>query len=150
MNFKFASVRLFSQLVTQNVPRDCAAIRFTITMEDRIEINFDNRINGYVVTMPAFVTLDLIEEWKDRFDQELKTIRNSNDFVLLFDTNRHNFESIQCLKSLREYLTDNKVLKSSFSRMALVAPAKFMAPKIKSEIEAYFDNLEQAYKWLKE
>jgi hypothetical protein len=119
-------------------------------MEDRIEINFDNRINGYVVTMPNFVTLDMIEEWKARFDQELKTTRNSNNFALLFDTNTHNFESIQCLKSLREYLTENKVLKSSFSRVALVAPTKFMAPKIKSEVEAYFDNLEQAYKWLKE
>lgn len=127
-----------------------SGVRLTITMEDRIEINFDKRINGYVVTMPDFVTLDMIEEWKDRFDQELKTIRNLNNFALLFDTNAHNFESIQCLKSLREYLTDNNVLKSNFSRVALVAPAKFMAPIIKSEVEAYFDNLEQAYKWLKE
>jgi hypothetical protein len=31
-------------------------------MEDRIEIHFDKRINGYVVTMPDFVTLDMIEE----------------------------------------------------------------------------------------
>jgi hypothetical protein len=80
-------------------------------MEDRIEIKFDKRINGYVVTMPDFVTLDIIEEWKDRFDQELKKI---------------------------------------FSRAALVSTAKFMAPIIKSEIEAYFDNLDEAYKWLKE
>jgi hypothetical protein len=125
-------------------------VRFTITMEDRIEIHFDKRINGYVVTMPGFVTLDMIEEWKYRFDQELKTKRNSDNFALLFDTNKHNFESIQCLKSLREYLADNTVLKSRFSRVALVAPARFMAPIIKSEAEAYFDNFEQAYKWLKE
>lgn len=119
-------------------------------MEDRIEINFDNRINGYVVTMPDSVTADMIEEWKDRFDQELKTIRHSNNLVLLFDTNAHNFESIQCLKSLREYFEDNKVLTSSFARVALVAPAKYTAPEIKSEVEAYFDNFEEAYKWLKE
>ena len=119
-------------------------------MEDRIEIKFDKRINGYVVTMPDFVTLDIIEEWKDRFDQELKTIRNSNNYALLIDTNKHNFESIQCLKSLREYLTDSTILKSIFSRAALVSPAKFMAPIIKSEVEAYFDNLDDAYKWLKE
>jgi hypothetical protein len=117
-------------------------------MQNRIEFNFDKRINGYVVTMPDFVTLDMIEEWKDRFDQELKTIRTSIKFALIFNTNKHNFESIQCLKVLREYLTDNKVLKSCFSRTALVAPAKFMAPVIKSEVEAYFDNLEQAFKWL--
>jgi hypothetical protein len=117
-------------------------------MEKIIEFNFDIRINGYVVTMPDFVTLDMIEEWKDRFDRELQSIRSSNKLALLFDTNKHNFESIQCLKILREYLTDNKVLKSSFSRAALVAPAKFMAPNIKSEVEAYFDNTEEAYKWL--
>ena len=117
-------------------------------MENKIEFNLDIRINGYVVTMPDFVTLDMIEEWKVRFDRELKTIRRSNKYAFIFDTNKHNFESIQCLKILREYLTDNKVLKSRFSRAALVAPAKFMAPSIKSEVEAYFDNLEQAYKWL--
>jgi hypothetical protein len=119
-------------------------------MRNIIEFNFDTRINGYVVTMPDFVTLDMIEEWKDWFDRELQSIRSLNKFALLFDTNKHNFESIQCLKILREYLTDNKVLKSRFSRAALVAPAKFMAPNIKSEVEAYFDNLEEAYKWLKE
>jgi hypothetical protein len=119
-------------------------------MDNKIEFKFDIKINGYVVTMPDFVTLDMIEEWKVRFDRELKTIRSSNKFALIFDTNKHNFESIQCLKILREYLTDNKVLKSSFSRAALVAPAKFMAPNIKSEVEAYFDNFEEAYKWLKE
>ena len=119
-------------------------------MKDRIEINFANNINGYVVTMPDFVTLDMIEEWEYRFDQELKTKRNSNNFALLFDTNKHNFESIQCLKSLREYFTDNTVLKSRLSRAALISPSKFMAPKIKSEVEAYFDNFEQAYNWLKD
>lgn len=72
-----------------------------------------------------------------------------NNRSVLFDTNKHNFESIQCLKSLREYLTDNTVLKSRFSRAALVAPEKFMVPIIKSEVEAYFDDFEQAYKWLK-
>ena len=117
-------------------------------MQNRIEFNFDKRINGYVVTMPDYVTSEMIEEWKDRFDQGLETIRSSNKFALIFDTNKHHFESIQCLKILREYLTDNKVLKSSFSRTALVAPAKFMTPHIKSEVEAYFDNLERAYKWL--
>ena len=117
-------------------------------MQNRIEFNFDKRINGYVVTMPDYVTSEMIEEWKDRFDQGLETIRSSNKFALIFDNNKHHFESIQCLKILREYLTDNKVLKSGFSRTALVAPAKFMTPHIKSEVEAYFDNLERAYKWL--
>ena len=100
--------------------------------------------------MPDFVTLEMIEEWKARFDNKLKKNRNSGNFALLFDTNMHNFESIQCLKSLREYFTDNTVIKSRFSKTALVAPASFMAPKIKSEVEAYFDNFEQAYKWLAE
>ncbi len=123
---------------------------FLFTMEDRIKINYDKRINGYVVTMPDFVTLEMIEEWKDRFDQKLKTIRKSDNLSLLFDTNKHNFESIQCLKSLREYLTGNTLIRSSISKSAFVAPAKYMTPTIKSKVEAYFDNLEQAYQWLEE
>lgn len=117
-------------------------------MEDRIKINFDKRINGYVVTMPDFVTLEMIEEWKDRFERELLSNRTTNSFALLFDTNKHNFESIECLKRLREYLEDNIVIKSFISRAALVAPSRFMAPMIKSEAEAYFDNTEKAYQWL--
>lgn len=101
-----------------------------------------------MVTMPDFVTLKMIEEWKIRFEQKLKTFPSLNNCALLFDTGKHNFESIQCLKSLREYLTDDALIKSCVTRAALVAPAKFMAPSIKSESEAYFDNIDVAYQWL--
>ena len=117
-------------------------------MEDRIEIHYDEIINGYVVTMPDFVTLKMIEEWKVRFEQKLKSFPGLSKCALLFDTNKHHFESIQCLKSLREYLADNAVIKSCVTRAALIAPAKFMAPFIKSESEAYFDNIDVAYQWL--
>jgi carboxypeptidase C (cathepsin A) len=92
----------------------------------------------------------MIEVWKDTFNQELKAIRSSKYFNLLVDTNKHNFESIQCLKNLREYLTKNPALKSNCKKAAFVSPAKYMTPKIESETVAYFDNLEQAYIWLKE
>ena len=119
-------------------------------MEDRIEIKFDKRLNGYVVTMPDFVTFKMIEEWKERFDKVLTTIPDVNKLALLVDTNRHNFESIQCLKSLRDYFTSHTVLKSNFLRVAFVAPANFMEPVVKSWVEAYFDSFELAYRWLEE
>ena len=98
--------------------------------------------------MPDFVTLKMIEEWKVRFEQKLKSFPNSNNCALLLDTGKHNFESIQCLKFLREYLADDSLVKSCVTRAALVAPAKFMIPVVKSESEAYFDNIDVAYQWL--
>lgn len=117
-------------------------------MANKIEIHYDKIINGYVVTMPDLVTLKMIEEWKVRFEQKLKTSVHSNNCALLFETGKHNFESIQCLKSLREYLENNALIKSCVTRAALVAPTKFMAPFIKSESEAYFNNIDVAYQWL--
>ena len=118
-------------------------VRSAYTMEDRIKIPYDEIINGYVVTMPDFVTLKMIEEWKVRFEQKLKTLPSSSHCALLFDTGKHNFESIQCLKSLREYLSDDALIKSCVTRAALVAPANCVVPS-----EAYIDNIDVAYQWL--
>ena len=87
-----------------------------------IEFNFYKRINGYAVAMQDFVMLDMIEEWKSRFDQNVIAIQSSIRSALILDTNMRNFESIQCLKILREYLIDIKALKSKFSMTALIPP----------------------------
>ena len=117
-------------------------------MEERIQTHFDAKISGYVVTLPGYVTLHMIEEWKVRFKQKLKEIPSSNNCSLLFNTGPHNFENIQCLKSLRQYLSEDAFIKSCLTRAALIAPAKFMIPIVKSDSEAYFDNIDSAYQWL--
>lgn len=68
--------------------------------------------------------------------------------VLLIDTNLHQFESVQCLKGLRDFLTMNPVIQSRKVKAAFVKPENVMPSHIKSEFEAYFHSYDEAYKWL--
>lgn len=119
-------------------------------MNGAIQIKFDEKLNGYIIRMPAFISLKSIEEWKRQFALNLKSLPLTQKIVLLIDTNRHEFESIQCLKNIRDFFTSNYVIQSNVVKVAFVQPNSYMAPHIKSEIEAYFDSIEEAYKWLKE
>ena len=114
-------------------------------MSDRIIFSFDKMINGYVIAMPDIVTLTVIADWIECFDDDIRS-SGRESYSLLIDSNKHHFESIQCLKSLREYLTQ---IQGQVSRVAFVAPPNFRESEIVSGREAYFDNLEQAYQWLK-
>ncbi len=119
-------------------------------MKDNVRFKFDEKINGYVITMTDFVSLAAIEEWKKRFDIELKSIPFSQKIVMLIDTGKHEFESIQCLKSLREFFTTNSVIQSNGVKAAFVQPKNYIEPHVKSEFEAYFEKSDDAYKWLEE
>ncbi len=120
-------------------------------MHDQKEIiyKFDKKINGYLIIMPNFVTVKMIEQWKKQFDKELKIAQNNSHYSLLIDTNKHKFESIQCLKSLRDYLSYLSDSQNNLVRAAFVSPPNFRTPQITSEFEAYFDDYEKAYQWLK-
>ena len=117
-------------------------------MADSIQVKFDEKLKGYIVSMPDFISLGAIEEWKARFENNLKSIPAGQKAMLLIDTNQHQFESIQCLKSLREFFDNNSVIQSNDVKVAFVQPVNFVEPQIKSEREAYFESLEEAYKWL--
>ena len=119
-------------------------------MTGRIQVKFDEKLKGYIVSMPDFISLSAIEEWKDRFDIDLISIPSDQQARLLIDTNQHQFESIQCLKSLREFFANNSVIQSNGVKVAFVQPANFVEPQIRSEREAYFESFEEAYKWLRE
>ncbi len=118
-------------------------------MSAKIQIKFDKTINGYLIIMPNFVTLKMIEQWKKQFDIELKFTQNNSHYSLLIDANKHKFESIQCLKSLRDYLSYLSDSQNNLVRAAFVSPSNFREPQITSEFEAYFDDYEKAYQWLK-
>jgi len=117
-------------------------------MNNNIQVSYDKNINGYVVKMPEFVSLITIEEWRNKFALYLKFLPLSQKFAMLIDTNKHEFESIQCLKSLRDFFTANAEVQSKCVKVAFVQPKSYMEPCIKSEIEGYFENFEEAYKWL--
>ncbi len=75
--------------------------------------------------MPDFVSLNSIEEWA------------------------HEFELIQCLKLLREFFTTNVAIQFNVVKVAFVQPQSYREPKVVSEIEGYFESIEEAYEWLK-
>jgi len=117
-------------------------------MQYNIQTKYDKLIKGYVVSMPESISLVAIEEWKESIGTDLRLLPNNQKVVMLIDTNKHQFESIKCLKILRELFTNNEVLQSNGVKAAFVQPQSHMEPHIKSEHEAYFDNVSSAYKWL--
>ena len=119
-------------------------------MRQNIQTRFDESINGYVVSMPELISFEAINEWRESINKELKSLQNNQKVVILIDTNKHQFESIQCLKSIRELFTNNEVIQSNGVKAAFVQPQSYMEPHIKSESEAYFDNVSSAFKWLQE
>jgi len=118
-------------------------------MKEHIQVRFDERISGYVISMPEFICLNAIEQWIDEFGKELSTLPQGSRITLLIDTNLHQFESIQCLKRIRAFLTTNKqVVNASHVVVAFIAPASHIEAHIKSESEAYFETRSDAYRWL--
>jgi len=118
------------------------------TMNNNIQVSYDEIVKGYIIKMPELVSLNAIEEWKKEFSVDLNSLPLSQRFVMLIDTNKHEFESIQCLKSLRDFFTTNADVQSKCVKVAFVQPKEYIEPCIKSEIEGYFGNYEEAYKWL--
>jgi len=119
-------------------------------MKGRIQTQFDEKINGYVVSMPEYISLEAIEEWKKSMSYDFESLSEGQQAVILMDTNMHQFESIQCLKSIREFFVTNPVVQSNGVTVAFVQPNEYIKPHIKSVNEAYFDNCSDAFKWLQE
>ncbi|NOZ51975.1 MAG: hypothetical protein GXP08_02345 [Gammaproteobacteria bacterium] len=83
-----------------------------------------------------------------RFNQELKSISQHQVIVMLMDTNQHHFESVQCLKSLRDFFSTSPVIQSNGVKVAFVQPENVMQPHVKSASDAYFTDYDKAYQWL--
>jgi hypothetical protein len=99
-----------------------------------------------VVKLPRRVSLETLQKWGSEFIQELQ-IQHS-DVGLLFNTNTHDFESIDCLKWLRKFFSEEHVVKNSISRVAFVQPIQYRRPEVVNRSVAYFATVHDAYHWL--
>lgn len=118
-------------------------------MKEKIQFKYEAEIQGYIIAMPEIIHMSSIDEWIAGFSLELASFPPEKRVVMLVNTNQHNFESIQCLKTLRMFFYDNPIFLSNGVTVAFVAPEKYVKPHIESEVEAYFDCCEQAFMWLK-
>ncbi|MEJ2446144.1 MAG: hypothetical protein P8Y42_22290 [Exilibacterium sp.] len=111
-----------------------------------ISLKFDTEIKCFVVIFPELVTLQSLKRWGQRFVDEL----NGKEGVgLLIDTGPHNFESITCLKWLKEFLTQAPEVRQSIRKVAFVSPPHHHQPEIIDDREAYFSDISDARIWLK-
>ena len=116
-------------------------------MSEEIEIIFDSEISSYIVRFPDLVKLDSLKKAKKEFERLLESHSGLDRFSLLFDTGAHEFESIECLKYVRTFLSID-ILVEKCEKFASVAPENYSKSEVKSEKEAIFNNYADAYKWL--
>ncbi len=118
-------------------------------MNMQINTTFDNNINSIIVRMPEEITFEILKLWEEELLELISKIEENEDISLLIDTNKHNFKSIECLKLLREILS-NAHTKYSFSKFAFIQPRQHREPNIINSKEGYFINFEDAYCWLQD
>ena len=116
-------------------------------MSNNIKISFDDNINSYIVILPELVTLKMLIQSKADFEDLILSNPHNEKFSLLFDTGLHEFESIECLKYLRTFLSI-KPLIDNCHKFATVAPVNYTQAKITSDKEASFNKYSDAYTWL--
>ena len=113
---------------------------------NNINSKYNKDLNILIVTLPDYIKIHDLNIWKSEF---IATLSHSEDqTALLIDTNLHDFESIECLKLLRQ-LFDEPIVKEKIKKTAFVSPEKYKKAELTSVIEAYFESLDKAYNWLK-
>ena len=121
--------------------------KYLLELEQHITTTYDKNINALIVKMPEKITFEELELWKDRFLLSLEETKQHKNLSLLLDTNQHQFESIMCLKLLRDILSIKQV-QNHISKVAMVQPEQYREAKIHSKTEAYFSSFDAAYDWL--
>lgn len=112
-----------------------------------IYTEYDCTIKAYVVSVPDEVSLSALEAWGTDFIRTLNE-QSGGKSGLLLDTNTHNFESIDCLRWLKNFLTLEHSVKSSINRVAFVQSAQYRKEEVVSDVEAYFRAVQDARQWL--
>ena len=112
-----------------------------------INTTFKHDIDTFVVHMPENITLKSLNFWKKEFLQSLNDRERTKKCALLLDTNKHQFESIECLKLLRDILSSEQT-KDHISTFACIQPRQYREPCIVNSKEGYFSNLKDAYHWI--
>jgi hypothetical protein len=117
-------------------------------MTCHITTKYDAEIGVFIICLPEFITFTELKQWKAEFLSSLKDIKDNIKRAILIDTNTHQFESIACLKLLRDLCNEPQV-KSCISRTAFVSPSQYRKPEMVSATEGYFSSFEEAYNWLR-
>jgi len=116
-------------------------------MNKGIKISFDESINSYIIKFPDLVELGALKKAKTDFNKLLTKNSQRHKFSLLFDTGAHEFESIECLKYVRTFLSIQPLIENCH-KFASVVPESFTKAEVKSDKEASFNNYSEAYCWL--
>jgi hypothetical protein len=116
------------------------------TTSNAINLEYDQGLRSFVVSMPEHVTLAAIEDLQERLFAALASQRSQSN--LLIDSNRHDFESTACLKALREMLEAPQVV-SKCMRVAFVQPKQYRETHVASDQEGYFQSIEAARAWIR-
>ena len=117
-------------------------------MSSQIDTNYDDEISAFVARMPEYITFKELKQWRTEFLASLDKIVGHERVALLINTNTHQFESITCLKLLRDLLSSEPQVKHCISRVAFVQPRQYREPSIWSSNEGYFSCFKDAYCWL--
>lgn len=114
---------------------------------ESIHTVYDPIIEAYVVSFPSEVSLHSLSAWGCEFIRVLDA-RADRTAGLLVNTNTHGFESVDCLRWLRDFFAKEYSVKRGIDRVAFVQPIQYRVPEIVSDYEAYFSTVEDARKWL--
>ena len=117
-------------------------------MSSDIEIHFDEAIAAYIVRFPDWVELQALKAAKLRFEKLLAEATSNRTFSLLLDTGPHEFESIECRRYVRDFLSI-EALAERCRKFANVKPKSYGLGEIVSDTEASFNTYSDAYEWLK-
>lgn len=117
-------------------------------MRDEIESKYDEAMGAYLVSFPEHVTYEALSKWGVEFQEILVSRGQQKPEALLLDSNKHDFETIECLKFLREILTQFANMKNGICKIAFVQPTNYRKPEVVSLSEAYFASAEEAKSWL--
>ncbi|MBV1862619.1 MAG: hypothetical protein KUG77_29630 [Nannocystaceae bacterium] len=110
-------------------------------------IHHDPTLPGLVLSLPDVITPHTVEDLRHRLPGYLPVCSDDAGSNILIDTNRHDFESIACIRAFRDVL-DRSGIGQHCSRVAFVTPAKYRAAEVVSEREAYFSDVSAARAWL--
>jgi hypothetical protein len=117
-------------------------------VKDGIESKYDEAMGAYLVSFPEHVSYEALSKWSIEFQEMLVSRGHQKPEALLLDSNKHDFESIECLKFLREILTQLASMKNGICKIAFVQPANYRKSEVVDFNEAYFSSSEEAKSWL--
>ncbi len=118
-------------------------------VKDKIESKYDDELEAYLVSFPERISYEALSKWGIEFQKILDSGEHQKPVALLLDTNKHDFESIECLKLLREILTQFSKMNKGIYKIAFVRPVDYGKPGVVDLNEAYFSSVEKAKSWLK-